>query len=127
MTLDELNDLAEMMDPNEIAPRHEVEDWGKFDGLVKSLQADGWDFDHRPLLAYRNSEGVTEGLTGSHRLWAAKQVPGLLVPVVVVDLDDDAREAIESAHDNVGMSDALAGNAAGLALIEMELAAGEQE
>ncbi|AGC43271.1 hypothetical protein MYSTI_01940 [Myxococcus stipitatus DSM 14675] len=63
--------------PFEIFPRHEVRDAARLERIATSMAVDGWV--GRPLLAIGD-----QGVTGSHRLAAARRL-GVEVPVVVVD------------------------------------------
>jgi len=79
---------TEEIDPRQLDPLHAVEDTALYARLVASMWRNGWQ--GRPLLVAETA-GELRGLTGSHRLAAAKctgtPVPCYLVTMSAEQLD----------------------------------------
>ena len=71
----------ETVNPRQIIELHEVRDYDKLQGLVNSMQTEGWT--GRPLLTFFNGK-VDYAWTGSHRITAARIVD-VDVPVLRID------------------------------------------
>lgn len=74
---------TEDIDPRDIEPLHAVVDGALYEAIVASMWRDGWV--GRPLLVAETADGELRGLTGSHRL-AAARCTETLVPCVIVRL-----------------------------------------
>jgi uncharacterized ParB-like nuclease family protein len=77
-----MNYISQLISLSEINPPHDVRDCEKFDALVSSMEADGWQ--GRPLLVIRKN-GEFQAITGSHRYAAACEAGMEEVPCVVID------------------------------------------
>ena len=78
--------LTSTTPPDNIRPAHEVRDHDKFNALVASMLADGWQ--GRPLLVVDEANEGYQALTGSHRLAAALAAELDIVPIAIVEADD---------------------------------------
>lgn len=87
----------DVVDPRSIIPLHGVEDPDKLNALVDRMKASGWQ--GRPVLVEETADGY-QGLTGSHRVAAAREA-GVEVPIVKVN-----QEALRSFLESEGFEDA---------------------
>ena len=69
-----------LMNPKNLTPLNKIEDANKYKNILSSMQESG--YQGRPILAYMD-KGKAKALTGSHRLYAARNA-GIDVPVVFV-------------------------------------------
>ena len=69
-----------LMNPKNLTPLNKIEDANKYKSILNSMQEFG--YQGRPILAYMD-KGQAKALTGSHRLYAARNA-GIDVPVVFV-------------------------------------------
>ena len=69
-----------LMNPKNLTPLNKIEDANKYKNILSSMQESG--YKGRPILAYMD-KGKAKALTGSHRLYAARNA-GIDVPVVFV-------------------------------------------
>ncbi len=112
---------TEEIAPRDIEPLHAVEDAALYDSLVASMWRDGWK--GRPLLVAETSEGL-RGLTGSHRLAAAK-CTGTHVPCYVVAMTAEQLErATAEFQDGRVAVIAETGDASAIALFAREMKEG---
>lgn len=112
---------TEEIDPRDIEPLHAIEDGALYEQLVESMWRDGWK--GRPLLVAETAEGL-RGLTGSHRLAAAK-CTGTHVPCYVVRMTDEQLERATAEFQDSRMAVIReTGDAAAIALFARELEEG---
>lgn len=78
-----------------VTPLHEIKSKGKLGEIKQSMKSGGWK--GRPLLAVETENGKLQGLTGSHRIVAAKSA-GLDVPVHVVTRDEMDKAGLDSDY-----------------------------
>ncbi len=73
------------MDPSDIEPLNGITDHEKYEELVISFREDG--YDGIPILAGNECIGIYEAITGSHRIYAAREA-GIYIPCVIIDDDE---------------------------------------
>jgi hypothetical protein len=76
----EYNNSSVLINPKNIQPLNKIEDVEKYKNILNSMEEFG--YQGRPILAYMD-KGKAKALTGSHRLYAARNA-GIEVPVVFV-------------------------------------------
>lgn len=74
-------DASVLINPKNLKPLNKVEDVEKYKTIVNSMEESG--YQGRPILAYMD-KGKAKALTGSHRIFAAREA-GIDVPVVFVN------------------------------------------
>jgi len=74
-------DASVLINPKNLKPLNKVEDVEKYKTIVNSMEKSG--YQGRPILAYMD-KGKAKALTGSHRIFAAREA-GIDVPVVFVN------------------------------------------
>lgn len=112
---------TEQIDPRDIEPLHAIEDGALYEALVASMWRDGWQ--GRPLLVAETADGL-RGLTGSHRLAAAK-CTGTHIPCYVVRMTEEQLErATAEFQDGRAAVVAETGDAAAIALFGREMEEG---
>lgn len=82
-----------LMNPKNLTPLNKIEDANKYKSILNSMQEFG--YQGRPILAYMDN-GQAKALTGSHRLYAARNA-GIDVPVVFV------KPSVMKWEDNEGL------------------------
>jgi len=80
--------METMMKTWAIEPLHGIMDCEKFHALVASMETEGWV--GRPILAI-GTEECAQAITGTHRLYAAREAE-IDVPVVLIETDIDWTE-----------------------------------
>lgn len=78
-----------------VEPLHEVQDDAKFEDLVVSMKDGGWK--GRPVVVFEGAAGIM-GLTGSHRIAAAKEA-GVDIPIY--EVDKDAANFVDEDGNNI--------------------------
>jgi hypothetical protein len=74
-------DSSVLINPKKLSPLNKVEDAEKYKTILNSMEESG--YQGRPILAYMD-KGKAKALTGSHRIFAAREA-GIDVPVVFVN------------------------------------------
>jgi len=74
-------DASVLINPKNLKPLNKVEDVKKYKTILNSMEKSG--YQGRPILAYMD-KGKAKALTGSHRIFAAREA-GIDVPVVFVN------------------------------------------
>jgi hypothetical protein len=73
------------MDPSDIEPLNGITDQIKYESLVQSFKRDG--YNGVPVLVGNECIGIYEAITGSHRIYAAREA-GIDIPCVIIDDDE---------------------------------------
>jgi hypothetical protein len=74
-------DSSVLINPKKLSPLNKIEDAEKYKTILNSMEESG--YQGRPILAYMD-KGKPKALTGSHRIFAAREA-GIDVPVVFVN------------------------------------------
>jgi hypothetical protein len=74
-------DSSVLINPKKLNPLNKIEDAEKYKTILNSMEESG--YQGRPILAYMD-KGKANALTGSHRIFAAREA-GIDVPVVFVN------------------------------------------
>ena len=87
---------AENVSPGYIRPVNPITDQSKVEALAYDFVEKG--YDGRPILAIDNGDGSYQALTGSHRIFAAREA-GIDVPTKILERNESS-ELIEAANDD---------------------------
>lgn len=87
------------VDPWRIEPPHVVKNERKYSELAAAMQESGWN--GRPVLVYM-SGGAYQAITGSHRIAAAREAGLERVPVLLIENQDFATNALYTLLDDAG-------------------------
>lgn len=73
---------ATNLDPRRVQPWNDVEDDDKLAALIESMAEHGWT--GAPIIVINDGDGDPRAITGSHRIYAARET-GIDVPAVDVE------------------------------------------
>ena len=88
--------MGEKISPVNILPVNQITDYDKFAALAYDFSHSG--YSGRPIVAGELGDGTYQALTGSHRIFAAREA-NIDIPTVTLKYNDDTRELFEAIDD----------------------------
>lgn len=101
MSDSELLKRAIGLDAEYVETVNPITDYDKFKGIAQAMRDSGWS--GRPVLAVDMGDNQYQGLTGSHRVFAARDAK-IEVKAIVVDYDDYIEELISASDDDLKLA-----------------------